>query len=146
MCFGREREKTSMKTCSISNCDRPYAAKGLCMFHYKRARFNRELTKPPRHNILPKDHPVYIAWTNMKTRCDNQNSTQYKWYGGRGITYCVAWKDFEHFYSDMFSGWQEGLTLDRRGTNGNYNKDNCRWATHQEQAGNRNERGYLDAQ
>jgi hypothetical protein len=134
-----------MKTCSVQHCERPYAAKGLCMFHYKRALFGRDLGKPPRHNILHKHHPVYMAWTNMKTRCDNPNCTQYKWYGGRGISYCVAWKDFEHFYNDMFSSWQEGLTLDREDTNGNYNKDNCRWVTRQVQAENRNARGYLNA-
>lgn len=79
-----------MKPCRIDNCDRPLLALGLCAFHYKRLRFGRELEAPFRQKaILPKQHPVYVAWTNMKTRCDNPKSTQYKWYGGRGIHYCT---------------------------------------------------------
>jgi hypothetical protein len=102
------------RTCSVADCERPYVAKGLCQFHYKRKLFGRELEAPRRPEIiLPKWHPVYAAWTNMKTRCDNPNSTQYRWYGGRGITYCEAWRSFENFFNDMYPSWASGLILDR---------------------------------
>jgi len=134
-----------MAICEVEGCRRKLLAKGMCAFHYKRKRFGRDLTAPFRPSaILPKSHPVYVAWTNMKTRCDNPNSTQYKWYGGRGITYDKRWKWFENFYADMFNSWQEGLTLDRKNSNKNYGPDNCVWSTHQEQANNRNPRGYLN--
>lgn len=134
-----------MKNCCIDGCDRKYLAKGFCGFHYKRALFGRPLLDPLRPQILlHKHHPVYLAWCNMKTRCDNPNAAQYKYYGGRGITYTPEWKEFIGFYTDMFPSWQLGLELDRRDTNGNYNRDNCRWITHREQCNNRNERGYLD--
>lgn len=134
-----------MSSCTVPGCINKHLAKGLCGFHYKRQTFGRPLEAPPRPSaILPKQHPVYAAWTNMKTRCDNPDSTQYKWYGGRGITYCAAWKTFENFYNDMFDSWSEGLTLDRRDSNGNYEPANCRWITHQAQCLNRNPKGYLD--
>ena len=130
--------------CTVVNCARPTIARGLCAFHYKRLRFGRELDAPKRPPaILPKHHPFYMAWVNMKTRCDNPNSTQYKYYGGRGIGYCERWKSFACFYEDMFETWHHELELDRRDTNASYSPENCRWVTHKEQCLNRNPRGYL---
>lgn len=78
----------------------------------------------------------YSCWTNMKTRCNNPNGTDYKHYGGRGITYDPAWEDFRQFFADM--GYcPAGLSLERIDNEGSYCKNNCRWASWTEQAGNR---------
>ncbi|CAK0777690.1 hypothetical protein CCP3SC15_580010 [Gammaproteobacteria bacterium] len=90
---------------------------------------------------LHKHHPFYMAWVNMKTRCDNPKSTQYPWYGARGITYCEEWKSFEVFHQDMFEDWRYEWTLDRIDTNGNYSYLNCRWVPVSLQAKNRRPRG-----
>jgi hypothetical protein len=81
--------------------------------------------------------PFYIAWLNMKARCENTNKKEYKHYGGRGIKVCDKWKNFEIFYEDMYSSYKRGLTLDRIDVNGNYCKENCRWITIQEQSNNK---------
>lgn len=72
-------------------------------------------------------HNIYYK---MKQRCDNPNNTDYKNYGGRGITYCQDWRDFQ-FFSDwaITHGYSDTLTLDRINVNGNYCPDNCRWIT-----------------
>lgn len=80
--------------------------------------------------------PHYI-WGNMKKRCDNPNSLDYPRYGGRGITYCEEWKQFESFWADMKEGYRDDLTLDRKDNNGNYCKDNCRWVSLKKQQNNR---------
>lgn len=83
-------------------------------------------------------HPsvkTYYCWRSMMQRCYGKSSQGYKRYGGRGISVCKRWRDFQNFLSDM-GVKPSGLTLERKDNNGNYCKANCRWATQAEQ--NRN--------
>ena len=75
----------------------------------------------------------------MKQRCDNPDNGSYQNYGGRGITYDPRWKSYENFKLDM-GRRPEGLTLDRIDNSKGYYKDNCRWATSEEQNNNRRTR------
>ena len=72
----------------------------------------------------------------MKRRCNNPNQNDYQYYGGRGITYDPAWETFEGFLADM-GPRPDGMTLDRIDVDGNYCKDNCRWANSKTQRDNR---------
>lgn len=79
--------------------------------------------------------PIYYAWKGMLGRCRDKHN---KNYGGRGITVCEAWKDFTAFYNwAVSSGFQEGLTLERKKVNGNYEPANCTWIPRGEQSSNR---------
>ncbi len=84
---------------------------------------------------------IYNIWSGLKNRCECVHNTAYKYYGGRGITYAKEWKLFENFFRDMKDGYSDDLSIDRIDVNGNYCKENCRWATDKEQANNKRNTG-----
>jgi hypothetical protein len=85
----------------------------------------------------------YGIWNDMVMRCHNPNKHRYENYGGRGIVVCDRWRTFQNFYDDMFLTYKPGLTLERNNVNGNYEADNCRWATWKEQGFNKTNTLYL---
>jgi hypothetical protein len=83
--------------------------------------------------------PAYVSWCAMHQRTSNPENPAYDNYGGRGIKVCERWSGntgFQNFIMDMGER-PEGKTLDREDPDGNYEPDNCRWATPQEQTDNR---------
>lgn len=88
-------------------------------------------------------HRHYKRWLNMIQRCEDPNAVSYKSYGGRGIQVCKAWHDprvFIEYLESELPPYQEGLSLDRIDTDGNYEPGNVRWATAKEQSANRRRR------
>lgn len=82
--------------------------------------------------------PEYSVWRAMKERCLNRRNARYKSYGGRGILVCEAWKEsFQNFINDMGRRPSCHHSIERRNNNGNYDPDNCYWATRPQQQRNR---------
>lgn len=80
---------------------------------------------------------VYSIWAGMKGRCNSPLSSNYKYYGGRGITYESKWETFQGFWDDMESTYKDGLSLDRIDGDRGYCKENCRWISMKLQQRNR---------
>lgn len=77
----------------------------------------------------------------MKRRSLEEKNENFKSYGGRGIGISSDWLGkfgFINFYNwAMDNGYTDELTIDRKDVNGNYEPNNCRWITMDEQARNK---------
>ncbi len=73
------------------------------------------------------DRTTYESWYAMKRRCLDVSHMAYMYYGGKGITICDAWLDFNNFVADMGLRPDTSYSLDRIDSNLGYYKENCQW-------------------
>lgn len=61
-----------------------------------------------------KEHKLYSTWKNMLERCYKPNSSNFKYYGAKGITVCERWHDFLTFVEDIDNHLENGHLLYRK--------------------------------
>lgn len=96
--------------------------------------------------VTKRKYPTRLRdiWYQMLYRCNNPNCKAYYRYGGRGITVCREWADFEVFAEwAMANGYDKKLSIDRIDNDGNYCPKNCRWATPVQQCNNKSNNKYI---
>jgi transcription elongation factor Elf1 len=82
-------------------------------------------------------HPLYQTWVNMIQRIDRPGANK-KNHGYAGLDMDPKWRDVTNFVGwGVLSGWEKGLSIERKDNKRGYWPDNCRWIPKQHQARNR---------
>lgn len=100
---------------------------------------SRNKTHGMRHTRL------YNTWCNMKRRCNNPSSQEYKYYGAKGIHLCADWNNgFVSFMNWAYAnGYNDSLTIERIDYNKDYCPNNCKWIPFNEQSKNKRNNRFI---
>ena len=89
--------------------------------------------------------PEYSAWANMRNRCLNPKTPDYRRYGGAGVKICDRWQSYTDFLADVGPRPSDKHSLNRcPNPSGDYKPGNVRWATWAEICNNKQTCHWLD--
>lgn len=125
------------RNCIVEGCEKNVLAREYCDKHYRKFMLYGNATATKFHNMSRT--PEYSVWASMISRCTNSKKKYYHRYGGRGITVCDRWKNsFVAFFEDLGAKPFLKAQIDRIDNDGNYEPNNCRWVTPQQNSLNSN--------
>lgn len=116
--------------------------------HHDEWRQNNDVARvtPVKDPTLPQHaHPLtWSSWQSMRGRCKYDDPQSRRNYGGRGISVCEQWQDFDAFLADMGERPSAEHSIERLDVNGNYEPGNCIWATDDVQKRNRRDTIWIE--
>lgn len=139
---------SKIKSCKIEGCvkeghiqnGKEKYIKGYCNSHYLKFRkYGDPLVEKSRRGESRVKNELLNTYSKIKDRCYNEKCMSFKYYGSRGIKMCDRWlgvDGFLNFCNDMGLRTSKKHSIDRIDNNGNYEPNNCRWATNHQQSAN----------
>lgn len=111
--------------------------KVIRLLHLVRGRIKTCGCLSEHHNLSNK--PLYRCWRSMKERCYLKSYINAERYSSRGIIVCDEWNNSFLTFKEwaLENGYDPSLRIDRIDNNGNYQPNNCRFVTNQENVNNR---------
>lgn len=111
--------------------------KVIRLLHLVRGRIKTCGCLSEKHNLSHK--PLYRCWRSMKERCYLKSYINSNRYSERNINVCDEWKNSFIVFKEwaLNNGYNPNLRIDRIDNNGNYQPNNCRFVTNQENINNR---------
>lgn len=101
-------------------------------------------TTPDNSDVQVSSTHLYYSWRNMRNRCNNPNTINFKYYGAKGIKVCDEWNnDFWEFYKYVktlknYEKYKtDNYSLDRIDNSKGYEIGNVRWVSKRTQVINR---------
>jgi len=88
---------------------------------------------------------IYMIHSLMMARCYCGTRKEYVNYGERGIRVCERWHDVSLFALDMGEPPSPLHSIERENNDGNYEPENCYWATKKEQQNNTRQNHHVTA-
>jgi hypothetical protein len=156
--FYKHKNRPSGLHSRCKDCEKPYIQEynlrpEIKIRHKKYADMNyrqnkKDIIKAVNLWHKTRDGGLFKKYLNAVSRCKYPSHSGYSYYGGRGIS--ILWETYDEFKHDMEKEYlkhmkkfgHKNTTLERIDVNGNYCKENCKWATILEQS--RNKRNTVD--
>lgn len=131
--------KQSRKVLCKCSCNRVEKLISVCDLYREKTKRCKKCTnhRPPKYQSYVTNNRLNRIWNNMIQRCMNNKNKDYKHYGDNGVIICDEWVDYGKFEKwALENGYRDDLEIDRKDSEGNYEPDNCRWITHQQNVWN----------
>ena len=87
-----------------------------------------------------KSYAWYKHWKSGRSRCNNKNASNYKYYGGRGIKFLLTHEEISSLWNKVDSKNFKQPQLSRKNHNKDYTYSNCYFVDKKSNVSERNSR------